>query len=336
MNLKKIVCSTVAATMIFSVPFAADAAADSANERLAQIEIDTYGGEQSGAILDRLNRLEDAFSGNNMRGNMNARIEAIYDIIYDNGAEPGILAKINALEWNVNHEVSSDGIDKRLTNLENSIFGATYEENNFSDRIRALSKESFGTEDLPMIQIQLPANTFIKVALTEEVGTRTLQVGDTISVKVTEDVVVGGDLVFAKGLQGEGIVTEVRRGKNIGRNGKIVIDVQSVRGIDGQSVATFTGDEAKEEMKKESMSAGLSLVGGNPPPSKSGSFGEITNALSRGKNFDIPAGTVFIVQTKDTANVYAVQGGSNILEIVPNEEVETEDYPENEEELGNV
>ena len=121
MSWKKIICGALAASMIFSASvFAAE---ESANEKLARIETDTYGFEQSGAILDRISRLEKNYSGQNMNGNMNARIDAIYDILYNNDVGPGVLAKVNALEWNFNHEVESGGIDKRLATLENAILG---------------------------------------------------------------------------------------------------------------------------------------------------------------------------------------------------------------------
>ena len=120
MTWKKIFCGALAASMIFSASVFA-APADSANAKLAKIETDTYGNEQSGALLDRISRLEKHFNGQNMSGNMNARIEAIYNALYDNDSEPGILAKLNTLEWNINHEVQSGGIDARLTALENTI-----------------------------------------------------------------------------------------------------------------------------------------------------------------------------------------------------------------------
>ena len=68
MSLKKVFCGALAATMIFSASVFA-APEDSANAKLAKIEIDTYGTEQSGAILDRISRLEKSYSGQNMTGN---------------------------------------------------------------------------------------------------------------------------------------------------------------------------------------------------------------------------------------------------------------------------
>ncbi|MBO4779666.1 MAG: hypothetical protein J5497_03415, partial [Selenomonadaceae bacterium] len=94
MSWKKFLSGVLAASIIFSALTFCSAAGESANAKLAKIEIDTYGTEQSGALLDRISTLEKSFSGQNMEGNMNARIEAIYDLLYDNSAEPAIMAKI--------------------------------------------------------------------------------------------------------------------------------------------------------------------------------------------------------------------------------------------------
>ena len=156
MSWKKFFCGAVAASMIFSASTFCLAADNSANAKLAKIEIDTYGAEQTGAILDRISQLEKSYSGRNMTGNMNARIEAIYDTLYDNSAEPGILAKVNVLEWNLNHEVALGGIDTRLVALENQIMGKTLT-GTFNERIRELAKASYGAEILPIAQVQIPA-----------------------------------------------------------------------------------------------------------------------------------------------------------------------------------
>ena len=75
MRWKKFLRGALAALMIFSASEMCSAAEESANAKLARIELDTYGTEQSGALLDRISRLEKDYSGQNMAGNMNARIE---------------------------------------------------------------------------------------------------------------------------------------------------------------------------------------------------------------------------------------------------------------------
>ena len=304
MSWKKFLSGVLAASLIFSASTFCSAAEESANEKLMRIEVDTYGAEQSGALLDRISALEKSYSGQNMEGNMNARIEAIYDILYDNSAGPAVLAKINALEWNLNHEVASGGIDVRLSALENQIFGKNGE-GTFNERIRALAKASYGEEILPIVQVQVPANILIKVETTAPVGSKVMQEGDTIPIRVVSDVFVDGSLVFAKGLPGEGIVTSVRRAKNIFSNGKIETDFCRLKSIDGQTAQIYTGVEAQEEMNASEMARGLSLIG----KTFSGKKG-LSDVFSLGKNIDLPAGIELYVQIKMPLVVYGVRTGS--------------------------
>ena len=290
------------------------AAEESATEKLLKIEKDTYGGEQIGAILDRLNKIEKDFSGKNMQGNMNARIDAIYNILYNDTGEPSIIAKVNALEWNINHEVKSGGIDKRLSEVENSIFGKT-NSGNFVERIRNLSKSSFGTESIPMFETQIPENILIKVSLVDSVDSKTLQVGDTVNFSVAEDVLIDNNLVFAKGLRGEGTISNVRQAKGwMGRNGKVEVNFNKIRCLDGRTIEIFVGEDAKNEMIANKMIEGASLVGMNLND-------DWNKALVHGKNIEVKSGTEFYIQTREPVAVYVLPQDSGNLTVV--EEVET-------------
>ena len=324
MSLKKIFCGAVAASMIFSASVFA-APADSVNAKLAKIETDTYGTEQSGALLDRISRLEKSYNGQNFNGNMNARIDAIYDVLYKNETNPGILAKINALEWNVDHEVQKGGLDSRLTVLENKILGKV-SDGTFNERIRTLAKASYGAEILPIALVTIPENTLIKVATTVPVGSKTLQEGDTIPIEVIEDVFVDDTLVFAKGLPGFGSVVSVHRAKNIFSNGKIETDFHTLKAIDGQDVNTCTGVEAVDAMNAELMARGLSLLG----QTFSGKNKSVEEVFVRGKNIDLPAGVELYLQIKTPIVVYGVRPSSNnTLTEVPQEQPATETPPAN-------
>ena len=310
MSWKKFLGGVTAASIIFSASAFCSAAEESANAKLTRIEIDTYGTEQSGAILDRIGALEKSYSGQNMEGNMNARIEAIYDILYDNGAEPAVLARINALEWNINHEVATGGLDIRLVALENQIFGKT-QEGTFNERIRALAKATYGEELLPIAQVQIPVNTLIKVETTAPVDSRVMQAGDAVPIRVLSDVFVDGSLVFAKGLSGEGVVANVRRAKNIFSSGKIEIDFCRLKTIDGQPAQIFTGAEAQSEMNATGMARGLSLIG------QSFSGKGLSEIFSGGKNIDLPAGIELYVQIKTPLVVYGLRTGDADITAPP-------------------
>ena len=303
MRVKKIFCGAVAAIMILFASMSCSAASDeSANTKLTKIEIDTYGSEQMGALLDRISRLEKDYNGQNMTGNMNARIDAIWNALYNYGTEPGILAKVNALEWNADHEILSGGINNRLIKLESEILGKTIE-GSFNDRIRELSYASYGEEILPLSQVQIPTSTIIKVETIVPVSSKTMQEGDTISVRVVEDVFVDGSLVFAKGLPGEGSVVRVLRAKNIFSNGKIETDFHTLKTIDGQEANVFVGVAALDAMKANEMARGLSLVG----QTFSGKNKDLEEVLVRGKNIDLPAGIQLYVEIKKPILVYGVK-----------------------------
>ena len=232
---------------------------------------------------------------------MMARVDALYDEVYTNSTKPSILAELNAIEWNINHEVSMNSVEKRVADMEMSINGKT-SEGTYKQRIKALSEASFGSATLPLAQTIVPANTLIKVALVDPVNTKNIKVGDTVRFKVASDVIVNGKLVFAKGEPGEGEVTKVTHARNFGRNAKLEIDFRQTKAIDGTDVDTFVGDEAKAEMKSLAMAAGASLAG----IVLLGPIGIIGGAFVNGKDIDLPEGTELYIQTKADTTLYGV------------------------------
>ena len=289
---------TAIALLIFYVPLICSAS-DSATEKLIQMEQDTYGAEQNGAILDRISRLETDYSGKNMQGNMNVRIDSVYEVLYGNIGTPSIIAKINAVEWNVYNEVSSESIQRRLIKLEREILGKTSKDT-FIKRIDAIAKASFGREQIPLNEMQISRDLLIKVELDENVGTRTLKVGEIVDIKVAENVFVDGRLIFAKGLSGKGKVEKVRKAKGWrGQNGKIQIDFYSLNCLDGKNIDIIVGEEAKQEMTNKSMVAGASLVGMNLNS-------DWNKIMVRGKNIEVAAGTKLYVQTEKPVHVYCL------------------------------
>lgn len=288
---------------IFLVPLTISAA-ESANEKLIRMEQGTYGAEQRGAILDRISQLERDYTGQNMRGNMNVRIDSMYEILYGNSTTPSVLAKINAIEWNAYKSVSGKSVRQRLDELEREILGKNSTET-FIKRINNLAQASFGRAEIPLVEMQLSRDILIKVVLAENVATRTFQIGDLVDIQVAENVFVDGKLVFAKGLTGKGRVERLRKAKGwIGQNGKIQIDFYTLNCIDGNGVGIFVGEEAKAEMTERKMIKGASLVGMNLND-------DWNKFMVHGKNLEVYAGTEFFVQTEMPVNVYGLNVSSN-------------------------
>lgn len=302
MKFRKLFSAMLSAVfLISSMGMAAAATPETVQDKLAAIEKDTYGVEQTGALVERINKLEKNYDGTHRTGSMMARVDAIYDEVYTNSTQPSILTDLNAIEWNINHQVSMSSVEKRIADMEMSINGKT-EEGTYKQRIKTLSKSSFGSATLPLAQTVVPANTLIKVALVDPVNTKNTKKGDTVRFKVASDVIVGGKLVFAKGEPGEGTVTKVQQARNFGRNAKLEIDFNKTKSIDGTDVDTFMGEEAKQEMKNLAMAAGASLAG----MVILGPIGIIGGAFVNGKNIDLPEGTEFFIQTKADTTLYGV------------------------------
>ena len=165
---------------------------------------------------------------------------------------------------------------------------------------------------MPLIQVQIPANTLIKVETTAPVSSKVMQEGDVIPVKVVEDIFVDDALVFAKGLPGEGVISRVVRAKNIFTNGKVETDFNLLKSLDGQDIKTFTGIEALEIMDNNSMSRGLSLIG----QTFSGSSKAVEEVFIRGKNIDLPAGVELYVQIKSPVVVYGLRQNNSPTSFV--------------------
>ena len=301
MFLKKIMSTTLCAALFVTQVGMASAAEETVQGKLAAVETETWGAEQTGAFLDRINHLEKDYLGKHNKGSMLDRVNIVYDDIYDNTTGPGLLTQLNAVEWGLMHEVSPKAVDKRVTEMEMAVAGKT-SAGTYKKRIQDLGTAAFGGYSVPLEQVTVPKNTVIKIALTQEVNAKNLKAGDTIRYKVAEDVVQGGMLVFAKGQPGVGTVKKVTQARNFGRDARIDIDFHTTKAMDGTDVKTFVGEESKREMKSYAMAAGASVAG----MLLLGPIGIIGGAFVKGKNIELPEGTELFIQTKDDAVLYAV------------------------------
>ena len=124
MKFRKLFSAMLSAVfLISSMGMAAAATPETVQDKLAAIEKDTYGVEQTGALVERINKLEKNYDGTHRTGSMMARVDAIYDEVYTNSTQPSILTDLNAIEWNINHQVSMSSVEKRIADMEMSING---------------------------------------------------------------------------------------------------------------------------------------------------------------------------------------------------------------------
>ena len=88
MFLKKIMSTTLCAALFVTQVGMASAAEETVQGKLAAVETETWGAEQTGAFLDRINHLEKDYLGKHNKGSMLDRVNIVYDDIYDNTTGP--------------------------------------------------------------------------------------------------------------------------------------------------------------------------------------------------------------------------------------------------------
>ena len=290
---------------------AAAAVPDDMQGKLSEVERAAYGGTQTGALLDRINHLEKDFNGaHQSMDSIMDRVDALYGMMFINNSGPSVLTQLNAVEWTISKKVNVDPVQKRVGELETTIAGKQ-SEGTYLQRIDKLAGYAYGSRQIPLTQLGVPANTLVKIVLTTPVNAKNLKVGDLIEFQAAEDIMDNGMLLFAKGAQGFGEVQKVAQAANFGRNAKVVIDFKSLKAIDGTMVDMTLGKESKEMMEHMAMAAGASIAG----IAILGPIGVIGGAFVKGKNVDLPVGTELYIQTKTDNTLFCLETGTGITNV---------------------
>lgn len=99
--------------------------------------------------------------------------------------------------------------------------------------------------------------TPVKLRLAENLTSATAKMGQQVSFEVLEEVDVMGVPVIAKGAPALATVTTAEPKKSMGRGGKLDVNVDSVRLVDGEKVALSATQNAKGGGHTGAMTAGM-------------------------------------------------------------------------------
>lgn len=281
---------------------------DSTNlqSKLMLVEQSVYGQEQTGALLERISRLETDFYGktSNPQTAISDRINTLYSTMFDNSVRPSAITQMNGIEWFLSRQVSIKSITDRLTTLEAQIYGKPIT-GTLQKRMNDLAMLAYGNSDVkaPLVSTTVPVDTLIKIKLVTPLNTDVSKVGDKVKFQAAEDVIYNGKLIIAAGAPGEGVVTKVKSARNFGRNGEIDVNFQQIQAFDGTMLETTLGEKAKKEIENLAIAAGASLAG----IALLGPVGIVGGIFVNGKDIDLPVGTESYIQTKVNTNIYAIQ-----------------------------
>jgi hypothetical protein len=109
----------------------------------------------------------------------------------------------------------------------------------------------------PPLPNTLMDGTPVKLRLTENLTSATAKTGQEVSFEVLEEVDVMGVPVIAKGAPALATVTTAEPRRSMGRGGKLNVNVDSVRLIDGEKAALSATQNAKGGGHTGAMTAGM-------------------------------------------------------------------------------
>lgn len=258
-----------------------------------------YGTEQTGALVERVNKLDRDVYGEESHDSLAGKVDKLYTNVKSTSVDaPSFLLRLNAVEWALNHNVTSQPAKIRLEGVEHTLFG-NVTEGPYETRLEKLLTVSYTDGVLNVNQTAIPMDMLIKIKMVTPVGSKTSRTGDVFVYQAAQDVYVNGVLVISQGAQGTGKVLKVEQAKNFGRDGELQLNFDSVDAIDGTALPVLLGDKAKEENKSLATAAGASLAG----MAILGPIGIVGGAFVHGKDVNIPAGTEFYIQTKSELEV---------------------------------
>jgi hypothetical protein len=122
--------------------------------------------------------------------------------------------------------------------------------------VPAVAGASIATSVIPSLNT-LQSGTAIKLRLAENVTSATAKAGQQVAFEAVEETNVQGVVVIAKGAQALATVTSAEPRRSMGRAGKLDVNIDSVRMLDGEKAALSATQNAKGGGHTGAMTAGM-------------------------------------------------------------------------------
>jgi hypothetical protein len=107
--------------------------------------------------------------------------------------------------------------------------------------------------------IILAEGTAIKVIVTGEISSKEAKPNDPVSFTVTEDITIDGQVIVRLGTEATGSVVNAEKGGYMGKSGKLAIQVETTKSVDGQPVK-LRAAKGREGNDKTNATFALSFI----------------------------------------------------------------------------
>lgn len=85
--------------------------------------------------------------------------------------------------------------------------------------------------------VTLSSNTVVHIETVEEINSDRVSVGQTIDLRVKEDVTVDGNVVIEAGTKVRGTIQEVESSSMIGEAGRLTLQIDRTQAVDGTNIS---------------------------------------------------------------------------------------------------
>ncbi len=151
---------------------------------------------------------------------------------------------------------------------------------------------------LEAAKLVIPEGTLIQIRLQETLSTRTTKEGEPVSFVVQNAVRIGKRKIIEKGATVQAYVSDIRHPQRFGRNASLKIKFLTVHTVKGREIPVEIGERAAKTNQEMGMAAGAAVGGALI----FGPIGLLAGLFVKGKNIDIPSGTVFHVEVAEDSN----------------------------------
>ncbi len=149
--------------------------------------------------------------------------------------------------------------------------------------------------------VYIPKDTTFEVELVKDANSKINKKGQTIEIRMVDNLMINNIVIIAKDTIGEAIITEARKAGGFGRKGKLAISPTKIKTINSITVpltANFEG-QGKSDGGAVAVAAVVSLVGG---------------IFMKGSNINYSAGTNIKVATASDVDLMATS--ENLAEVM--------------------
>ncbi|MFW5787877.1 MAG: hypothetical protein ACOCV3_06385 [Halanaerobiales bacterium] len=283
-------------------------------QKLEEVEEILYDESEDGSIIDRVEEIEKTLYGEKQEGTLVERAVRIIDYVLAQEERPSLIFIVNTLEWSLMNEINDGNVVSRLENIENKAFGQS-ETGPVVDRVSRLVRLGLPREQIPAERVKIPSNTEIKIETLNTISSISSQKGQVIEFEVTEEVEIDDKLIIPKGLRGKMKVGGVEEAGKLGKDGRVMLEIDKLPAIDGTrlTLSPKLGADRSDFLNSITFDGRLTLsrylaVGTGVITSVliDSPAGLILSYFIKGREEEIPEGSEMVLETVEDYEVYGL------------------------------